>query len=51
VPRGSRIGERWYDTTRDAAELDAIADFLLACGARPLADEPQPVAEPSPILL
>lgn len=51
VPRGSRAGTPFHDTTRDAAELDAIADFLLACGARPLADAPQPVSEPAPTLL
>jgi len=36
VPRGSRQGDPWYDRTRDAAAMDAVADFLLACGARPL---------------
>lgn len=40
VPRGSTAGEPFHDATRDAAELDAIADFLLACGARPLKDGP-----------
>jgi hypothetical protein len=40
VPGGSRRGEPWYDATRDADELDAVADFLLACGARPLAEPP-----------
>lgn len=41
VPRGSRRGEAHHDRTRDAEELDAIAEFLLACGARPLEDAPQ----------
>jgi hypothetical protein len=37
VPRGSRRGDGpWFDATRDAADYDAIAAFLLACGARPL---------------
>ena len=36
VPRGSQPGDAFHDRTRDAAEYDAIADFLLACGARPL---------------
>jgi hypothetical protein len=36
VPPGSPADDPFHDATRDAAELDAIADFLLACGARPL---------------
>ena len=40
VPRGSATGEPFHDTTRDAAEMDAIAGYLLACGARPLKDGP-----------
>jgi len=36
VPRGSAAGEAWHDATRDARELDAIAEALFACGARPL---------------
>jgi hypothetical protein len=36
VPRGSARAEPFHDRTRDAAEMDGIADFLLACGARPL---------------
>lgn len=36
VPRGSGRADAWHDPTRDAAENDAIAEFLLACGARPL---------------
>jgi hypothetical protein len=41
VPRGDAA-----DATRSPAEFDAIADFLLACGARPL--EPTPEAPPLP---
>ena len=37
VPRGSDAGQPFHDATRDAQEMDAIAGFLLACGARPLA--------------
>ena len=40
VPRGSATGEPFHDATRDAAEMDAIADYLLACGAGPLKDGP-----------
>jgi hypothetical protein len=36
VPRGSHRSAPCFDATRDSAELDAIADHLLACGARPL---------------
>jgi hypothetical protein len=36
VPRGSQAGDFWYDTTRDAAALDATAAFLAECGAAPL---------------
>jgi hypothetical protein len=53
VPRGSRRGDPWYDATRDAAELDAVADFLLACGAQPIeeaATAPMDAA-PQPALL
>lgn len=37
VPRGSRRDGPFPDPTRDAAELDAVADLLRAAGARPLA--------------
>ncbi|WP_426958853.1 DNA/RNA helicase domain-containing protein [Muricoccus radiodurans] len=41
IPCGSRTEEgRWHDPTRDAAEMDAVAAYLLACGARPLEDGP-----------
>jgi hypothetical protein len=36
VPPGSRRGTPFHDATRDAADMDAVAAFLLACGARPL---------------
>jgi len=36
VPRGSDPAEPFHDATRAAPEMDAIADFLGACGARPL---------------
>src|SRR5690606_17032915 len=45
VPRGSDRDDPFHDRTRDAQELDAIAEFLLACGAHPLA---QGTADPSP---
>ncbi len=46
VPRGSRRDEPFHDVTRDAAEMDAIADLLLACGARPL--DPAATAQDMP---
>ncbi|MES2710642.1 MAG: DNA/RNA helicase domain-containing protein [Pseudomonadota bacterium] len=45
VPRGELS-----DRTRPPAEFDAIADFLLACGARPLAEIAAP-PPPVPALL
>ncbi|XXF77006.1 DUF2075 domain-containing protein [Myxococcaceae bacterium GXIMD 01537] len=39
VPRGSPRHEPWHDATRDAAELDAVAELLLACGVRSLESE------------
>jgi len=50
VPRGSPAGAPFHDATRPAADYDAIADFLGACGIRPLADLPAPppaLAEPA----
>ena len=47
VPRGSLDGDRWHDATRDPATFDAIADYLVACGARPL--DFAPATEPAPI--
>ncbi|WP_235924561.1 DNA/RNA helicase domain-containing protein [Roseomonas harenae] len=50
VPPGSPATDgSWHDPTRDAAELDAVAAHLLACGARPLAAVP--AADPAPALL
>lgn len=40
VPRGSIVGGSFHDTTRDAGEMDAIADFLIACGAGTLEAAP-----------
>ena len=34
VPQGSRRGNEHYDRTRDSDEMDAIADYLLACGVK-----------------
>lgn len=41
------------DATRDPATLDCIAEFLLACGAQPLAapTPASPLAVPEPVLL
>ena len=36
VPPGSATDNPFHDITRPAAEMDALADFLLASGARPL---------------
>jgi hypothetical protein len=44
VPRGSARDEAFHDATRDAAEMDAVAEFLIACGARSL--EPAAPAAP-----
>ncbi|MFH5924040.1 DUF2075 domain-containing protein [Roseomonas xinghualingensis] len=50
VPPGSPATDgAWHDPTRDAAELDAVAAHLLACGARHL--EPLPTADQVPVLL
>ncbi len=45
VPPGSRRGTPFHDATRDAAAMDAVADFLLACGARRLDEAAAPVQE------
>jgi Uncharacterized conserved protein (DUF2075) len=45
VPPGSRRGTAFYDATRDAAAMDAVAEFLLACGAQPLEAVPAPVQQ------
>jgi hypothetical protein len=49
VPPGSAEDDAFHDATRPAREMDAIADFLVACGARPLA-LPE-AAAPAPTLL
>ena len=36
VPPGSAAEDPFHDPTRPAAAMDAIAEFLLACGAQPL---------------
>jgi hypothetical protein len=52
IPRGSRRGDAWFDATRDAADYDAIADYLLGCGARPLdLAGLAPLPQPAPALL
>ena len=43
VPAGSAPGA-FHDPTRPAAEMDGIAEFLLACGARPLPGDAAAVA-------
>ena len=49
VPPGSPQEDPWHDSTRSAAELDAVERYLLACGARPLS--PAHRADPAPVLL
>ncbi len=39
------------DRTRPTAEMDAVADYLLACGARPLEEVKPQVAAGPPRLL
>lgn len=52
VPRGSDPADPWFDRTRDSRHYDAIADFLLACGVRPVAAMPPPTRdETAPSLL
>ncbi|WP_149540991.1 DNA/RNA helicase domain-containing protein [Siccirubricoccus phaeus] len=46
VPPGSPAGDPFHDGTRPAAEMDAIAAHLLACGARPLAGLAPPPGPP-----
>ncbi len=48
VPPGSTAGA-FHDSTRAAAEMDAIAGFLAACGARVL-PPPTPIPEPALLL-
>ena len=49
VPPGSPAGADFFDATRAAAEMDAIADFLAACGARVL-PVPTPIPEAALLL-
>lgn len=49
VPPGSPAGDPWYDRTRDAATMDAVAEYLLLCGARPVGTAP--AADHAPALL
>nr|WP_246514604.1 DNA/RNA helicase domain-containing protein [Neoroseomonas soli] len=51
VPRGSRRGEAFHDATRDAAEMDSIADVLIACGARLLDEAAAPTRAEAVTLL
>jgi hypothetical protein len=51
VPPGSPRSDPFHDPTRDAAEMDAIAGFLLACGARPLDAIAPPARDTAPALL
>jgi len=40
VPRGSPADDPFFDATRPAAEMDAVAAFLQGCGAQLLIDAP-----------
>ncbi|MGG5888204.1 DNA/RNA helicase domain-containing protein [Falsiroseomonas sp. HC035] len=51
VPRGSPRADPFHDPTRDSAEMDAVAEFLLACGARPLEAFAPPAQDAAPALL
>jgi hypothetical protein len=51
VPRGSGADDPFHDATRDSAEFDAVADHLLACGARPLEATAAPPARAEPVTL
>jgi Uncharacterized conserved protein (DUF2075) len=48
VPRGSPAGDPFHDATRPTAQMDAIAEYLLACGARPLDAATRPPAPALP---
>lgn len=50
VPPGSAADDPFHDTTRPAAEMDAIARHLLACGARPLTAAQTPTEAPAAFL-
>jgi hypothetical protein len=49
VPPGSAADDPFHDITRPSAELDALADFLHASGARPLEALPRH-SQPAPDL-
>ncbi|WP_458093708.1 DNA/RNA helicase domain-containing protein [Roseomonas sp. WA12] len=49
IPPGSPAGDPWHDPTRHAEEMDALATYLLSCGARAL--EPVPAAAHDAALL
>jgi len=49
VPPGSAATDPFHHITRPAAEMDALAEFLIASGARPLEALPKQ-AEPAPDL-
>ncbi|WP_261394250.1 DUF2075 domain-containing protein [Siccirubricoccus deserti] len=51
IPPGSPAGDPFHDRTRPAAEMDAIAAHLLACGARPLELPAAETGGPPPDLL
>lgn len=51
VPPGSPAGDPFHDATRPAAEMDAVAAHLLACGARSLEALPAPPAPAAITLL
>ena len=46
IPRGSD-----NDSTRQCQHYDAIANFLLSCGARPATPQPSPSDVPEPMIL
>jgi hypothetical protein len=48
VPRGSDPADPFFDRTRDARDYDAIAGFLLSCGARPLDETSLPAPRDIP---
>jgi len=49
VPPGSARDDPFHDATRPSAEMDALADFLLASGAKPLEALPNQ-SQPAPVL-
>ena len=51
VPRGSARDDPFHDRTRDAAVFEGIAEYLLACGIRPLNAEPVRQEDRAPVLL